>query len=111
MDTKGLEKGVEKIARAMSDRSRLLILQKVAGQHCVGCQEVHRVLSLAQPSVSHHVKVLVDAGLVHSEKSGRNLTLSLNKATIQALIDYLTLLRNGCPGQETDPDILTTSKG
>ena len=69
------------------------------------------MLSLAQPSVSHHVKVLVDAGLVHSEKSGRNITLSLNKDAIQALIDYLSLLRNGCPKQETDPDILTNSNG
>jgi ArsR family transcriptional regulator len=104
-------KEVEKIAKAMSDRSRLLILQKVAQQHCVGCQEVHQVLSLAQPSVSHHVKVLVDAGLLHSEKSGRNITLSLNKEAVQALIDYLSLLRSGCPKTETDPDTHTHSNG
>ncbi len=92
MDTKA----VEKIAKALSDRNRLLILQKIAGQHCVGCYQVQEVVSLAQPSVSHHVKVLVDAGLIHSDKIGRSITLSLNKDNVQALIDYLTNLKNGC---------------
>ena len=89
MDTKA----VEKIAKALSDRNRLLILQKIAQQHCVGCYQVHEVVSLAQPSVSHHLKVLVDAGLVNSDKTGRNISLSLNKDKVQELIDYLTGLK------------------
>ena len=35
-----------------------------------GC-DFERVLQLTQPTISHHMKVLVDAGLVRSEKSGR----------------------------------------
>jgi ArsR family transcriptional regulator len=89
MDTKV----VEKVAKALSDRNRLLILQKIAQQRCVGCYQVHEVVSLAQPSVSHHVKVLVDAGLVNSDKTGRNINLSLNKDKLQELIDYLTHLK------------------
>lgn len=93
MDTKA----VEKIAKALSDRNRLLILQQIAGQGCVGCYQVHEVVALAQPSVSHHVKVLVDAGLIHADKVGRNVNLSLNKDNVQSLIDYLAGLKNGCP--------------
>ncbi len=90
MDTKV----VEKIAKALSDRNRLLILQKIAQQQCVGCYQMHEVVSLAQPSVSHHLKVLVDAGLVNADKVGRNVNLSLNKEQVQALIEYLTKLKN-----------------
>lgn len=90
MDTKV----VERIAKALSDRNRLLILQKIAKQKCLGCTQVHEVVSLAQPSVSHHVKVLVDAGLIDSTKDGRNLNLYLNKERIQELIDFLSQLKN-----------------
>jgi ArsR family transcriptional regulator len=88
-------KTVEKIAKALGDRNRLLILQKIARQGCVGCCQMQEVVALAQPSVSHHVKVLADAGLVHADKTGRNLNLSLNREQVQALIDFLTGLKNG----------------
>lgn len=35
-----------------------------------GC-DFERILGLAQPTVSHHMKVLVEAGLVTGEKRGR----------------------------------------
>ena len=88
MDTKA----VERIAKALSDKNRLLILQKIAKQRCLGCTEMQEVVSLAQPTLSHHVKVLVDAGLVDSHKDGRNLNLYLNKETVQELIDFLAQL-------------------
>jgi DNA-binding transcriptional ArsR family regulator len=56
---------------------------------------MQEVVSLAQPSVSHHVKVLADAGLVHADKTGRNVNLSLNREGVQALIDFLNGLNNG----------------
>ena len=89
MDTKV----VEKLAKALSDRNRLLILEKIAQQHCVGCCQVNEVVSLTQPAVSHHLKVLVEAGLIHSDKAGRNISLSLNMEKIQELIDYLSQLK------------------
>ncbi len=85
-------KAVEKMAKALGDRNRLLILEKIARQGCVGCCQMQEVVSLAQPSVSHHVKVLADAGLVHTGKTGRNVNLSLNREGVQALIDFLTTL-------------------
>jgi ArsR family transcriptional regulator len=90
MDTKV----IERIAKALSDRNRLLILQKIANTGCVGCEQVSEVVALAQPSVSHHLKVLVDAGLIRSDKTGRHINLSLNKDTLQEFIDYLNQLKN-----------------
>ncbi len=87
-------KAVEKLAKALSDRNRLLILQKIAQQRCVGCCQVNEVVTLTQPAVSHHLKVLVDSGLVNSDKTGRNINLSLNMDKLQELIDYLTHLKN-----------------
>ena len=88
-------KAVEKMAKALGDRNRLLILQQIARQGCMGCCQMQEVVSLAQPSVSHHLKVLADAGLIHAGKTGRNVNLSLNREQVQALIDFLTGLKNG----------------
>jgi ArsR family transcriptional regulator len=87
-------KVIEKIAKALSDRNRLLILQKIANVQCIGCDQVGEVVTLAQPSVSHHIKVLVDAGLIRSDKTGRHVNLSLNKDKLQEFIDYLNQLKN-----------------
>jgi ArsR family transcriptional regulator, arsenate/arsenite/antimonite-responsive transcriptional repressor len=59
------------IARALADPVRLQlvdVLRKHAGKVCV-CELVP-LFDLSQPTVSHHLKVLRDAGLVDSERRG-----------------------------------------
>jgi ArsR family transcriptional regulator, arsenate/arsenite/antimonite-responsive transcriptional repressor len=59
------------IAKALGDPIRLQlvdVLKKHAGQVCV-CELVP-LFDLSQPTVSHHLKVLRDAGIVDSERRG-----------------------------------------
>jgi ArsR family transcriptional regulator len=51
-------------------RLRLLSLIAAAGEACAACDLVEP-LGVSQPTVSHHLKVLREAGLVASEKRGR----------------------------------------
>ncbi len=51
-------------------RLRLLSLISAAGEACAACDLVEP-LGVSQPTVSHHLKVLREAGLVESEKRGR----------------------------------------
>lgn len=51
-------------------RLRLFSLIAAAGEACAACDLVED-LGVSQPTVSHHLKVLRDAGLVSSEKRGR----------------------------------------
>lgn len=55
---------------ADSTRLRLLSLIAAAGEACAACDLVEP-LGVSQPTVSHHLKVLREAGLVESEKRGR----------------------------------------
>jgi ArsR family transcriptional regulator len=83
-------KQVEKISKALGDLSRLKILHHIANKGGSGqCSEIQHVLDLAQPSISHHVKILIEAGLIEPEKEGRNHKYNLNQ---QALSDYLHFL-------------------
>jgi ArsR family transcriptional regulator len=59
------------IAKALGDPVRLQlvdVLRKHAGKVCV-CELVP-LFDLAQPTVSHHLKVLREAGVVGSERQG-----------------------------------------
>ena len=59
------------VAKALGDPTRIQlvdVLRKNAGQVCV-CELVP-LFDLSQPTVSHHLKVLRDAGLVGSERRG-----------------------------------------
>src|SRR5256885_3799001 len=59
------------IAKALGDPVRLQlvdVLRKHAGKVCV-CELVP-LFDLSQPTVSHHLKVLRDAGIVGSERRG-----------------------------------------
>ena len=59
------------IAKALSDPIRVQlvdVLRKHAGKVCV-CELVP-LFDVTQPTISHHLKVLRDAGLVESERQG-----------------------------------------
>ena len=62
---------IAQIAKALADPVRLQlvdVLRKHAGKVCV-CELVP-LFDLSQPTVSHHLKVLREAGLVASERRG-----------------------------------------
>lgn len=78
-------KKIEKISKALGDVNRLRILQHIAKQGGTGqCAAIQECLTLAQPSVSHHIKILIEAGLIEAEKEGRNYKYRLNQPVLQA---------------------------
>jgi regulatory ArsR family protein len=62
--------------RALADETRLKIVKMLAEREmCV--EELMGALRLAQATVSHHLLVLKEAGLVQADKRGRNVYYSL----------------------------------
>ena len=80
----------EKISKALGDINRLKILEDMGKKGgTLPCSEIRKVLELAQPSVSHHIKTLTEAGLIASEKNGRSLTYLLNKPLLEEFLKKL----------------------
>ena len=88
-------KKFEKVSRALSDPHRLRILEKFRKKcdDTLYCSEIHDFLDLAQPSVSHHLKQLVEAELLIPEKEGRNLKYNLNQEVLNDYIAFLTAFK------------------
>lgn len=81
---------IVRVARALSEPARVRLLRELAARGSMMCVEVQQFLRLAQPTVSHHVKTLVEAGLVETEKQGRHVRIWLS---LQALEQFCQRLR------------------
>ena len=58
------------IFKALADPTRVAIISRLAaGEACCVC-DLTDTFELSQPTVSHHLRVLRDAGLVESERRG-----------------------------------------
>ncbi|HEU5245243.1 MAG TPA: metalloregulator ArsR/SmtB family transcription factor [Gaiellaceae bacterium] len=56
--------------RALSDPTRVAIVNRLAStEECCVC-DLTAAFELSQPTISHHLKVLRDAGLVESSRRG-----------------------------------------
>jgi ArsR family transcriptional regulator len=79
------------IARALGDPIRMQlvdVLQKHAGKVCV-CELVP-LFDLSQPTVSHHLKVLREAGIVGSERRGLWAYYYVNPDAVKELSSWLS---------------------
>jgi ArsR family transcriptional regulator len=59
------------VLSALADPARLRLLSLVASQEEVCSCELEAPLGKSQPTISHHTKVLADAGLLIGERRGR----------------------------------------
>lgn len=79
--------------KALSDPTRLQLLSHVAAQGCgdVCACDLTEPLGISQPTVSHHMKKLVDAGLLTREQKGRWAHYSVVPSAFAELRAFLDL--------------------
>ena len=75
----------------LQDESRQQILMLLFDKKEMTVSELTENLELSRPAVSHHMKLLLDAGLVSVKKNGKERIYSLNlQKTIKQLKDLLS---------------------
>lgn len=79
---------VSLICKAMSDANRLHIIEMLTSGEKCGC-DLLDVLQVTQPTLSHHMKVLADCGLVSSYKEGKWQHYSINCDRFRDFKDFL----------------------
>ena len=84
--------GLDAAFSALADPTRRAILARLAkGEATV--MELARPFKMTQPAVSQHLKVLEDAGLVVGRVEGAKRPRRLAKAGIEAMDQWLAMLR------------------
>lgn len=83
------------LCKALGDTNRLQIVQMLSDGEKCGCKLLEQ-FQFTQPTLSHHMKILCECGLVTARKEGKWSHYSLNRETFQALQDFLTALTESC---------------
>lgn len=64
------EKNTALVFKALSDENRIRILKLLRDGEKCACKLLEE-LSISQPTLSHHMKILCDAGIVSGRKDGK----------------------------------------
>lgn len=62
---------VEKISKALADETRLMIFETIASKGQMNCGEIVSMQGVTPATVSHHLKILNDAGLIECRRDGQ----------------------------------------
>ena len=82
--------------RALGDPARVRLLNILAACNEVCVCELIGPLGLSQPTVSHHLKTLTDAGLLEREQRGRWAYYSITTEAKARLAGLADLTTEGC---------------
>lgn len=76
------------ICKALGDSNRLQIVQMLSeGEKC-GCKLLE-AFEITQPTLSHHMRILTECGLVNARKEGKWSHYSLNCETLKEYKQFI----------------------
>ena len=74
----------ERIFKALGDSNRLMIMDLIKdGELSAG--QILEEIKMGQSTLSHHMKILCDSGIVNARKESRWVYYSINKQTVEQL--------------------------
>jgi ArsR family transcriptional regulator len=88
-------KKIERASKALSDPYRIMMLEAIKKQRdWMQCSSIVSMFDLAQSTVSHHMKQLIDADLVIVEKEGRHSKYRINPEGLSDYVNFLNRLED-----------------
>lgn len=85
------EKDIACICKAMADEKRLRIIRMLNGGEKYG-NTILEELNITQPTLSHHMKILCDCGLVRARKNGNRTYYFLCCKIMHDFNEYISSL-------------------
>ena len=75
--------------RALADPNRFRMVQEVAAAGELSCGQIHELFPLSQPTISHHLKILSEAGVLIPRADAKHRFLSVNQELLDAIGEAL----------------------
>ena len=74
---------IEKISKALADETRLKIYEYIASHEGVNCCALVDMRGVTPATVSHHLKVLSEAGLIECKREGQFVRNTVNEEVLE----------------------------
>lgn len=81
------------IFKAFCDENRIKILQLLSDGEKCACKLLEE-MNITQPTLSHHMKTLLDSGIVEGRKEGKWMHYSISAEGLEKAQEYLAFLKN-----------------
>jgi DNA-binding transcriptional ArsR family regulator len=78
-----------RVLKALADRKRIRMMRAIAAAGELSCGQVHALFRLSQPTISHHLKILADAGVIMVREAGQHRFISVNLDLLHEIADVL----------------------
>ena len=62
---------IEKISKALADQTRLRIFEAISAAKRINCGDIVSMRGVTPATVSHHLKILSEAGLISCRREGQ----------------------------------------
>lgn len=82
------------VFKAIADETRLKIVEMLSCGEMCAC-DILEYFQITQPTLSYHMKILTDSGLVQSRKEGTSIKYWNNEEMLLSLQSYWTKLIEG----------------
>ena len=105
-----IEVQLVEVLSILSESVRFKILSLIASKGELTAKDILSEFDFTQPTLSHHMSCLKDAGLVNVERRGRFAYYSVNKDTIDLVLSGIESLKSGSKKTETAKDLSDDSK-
>ena len=79
------EQELAALAKALAHPARIAILKELANRQSCVCGEIVDCLPLAQSTVSQHLKILKDSGLIQGDVDGPRVCYCINPQQLHRL--------------------------
>jgi ArsR family transcriptional regulator len=86
---------IEKISKALADKTRLKIFEAISATERMTCGEIVSMRGVTPATVSHHLKILSEAGLIDCRREGQFVHSHAVPDTITAYARALAKIARG----------------
>ena len=86
---------IEKISKALADETRLRIFEAISAGKQMTCGEIVSMRGVSRATVSHHLKILSEAGLIACRRDGQFVYSEAVPETIAAYARALSKIARG----------------
>ncbi len=82
------------LLKALADETRLEIIAMLSAGELCACKILEK-FNITQPTLSYHMKILTESGIVTGVRSGAWMRYSLNQEKLEELQQFLDNLASG----------------
>jgi ArsR family transcriptional regulator, arsenate/arsenite/antimonite-responsive transcriptional repressor len=72
-----------RVSKALADPQRFALLERLAAEREVACQELVEAFPVTQATISHHLKELHYAGLISARREGKCMHFSVDRGVMK----------------------------